>query len=117
MTVAEVGSPFLAESLRRAVGPEGRVVDAPDAALPNGCCDRVLMADVWSKLGDPQSALDEAHRLLRHDGRLLIVEGHAGFDELVHTLEHHSWDVHRHGDAGPDCWFIEAGPSDTSVQS
>jgi ubiquinone/menaquinone biosynthesis C-methylase UbiE len=130
MTVAEFGSSTgsFTQAIARAVQPGGRVhtIQAPHhrTALPAASCDRVLMAILWAELSDPAAALREAARLLREDGRLVIVEWHAGhpnahiaFDKLVHTLEHNSWDVHRHGDAGEHCYFVEAAVSDESVQS
>jgi SAM-dependent methyltransferase len=108
-------------------------VEAPnhDTRLAAGCCDRVLVANLWAELTDPVATLREAARLLREDGRLIIIEWQAeaasplaprpnariGFDEMLQLLERNTWDVHRHGNFGPDNYFLEAGVSDESVQS
>jgi ubiquinone/menaquinone biosynthesis C-methylase UbiE len=107
------------------------VVEAPHHATPiaTGSCDRVLIANLWAELPDPLAVLREAARLLREDGRLIIIEWQAGaqcpqapgtrvgFDEMVRLLEKNTWDIHRHGEVGPYCYFLEAAVSDESVQS
>jgi ubiquinone/menaquinone biosynthesis C-methylase UbiE len=107
------------------------VVEAPYHATPmaTGSCDRVLLANLWTELPDPIAALREAARLLRPEGRLILVEWHAdaecphaprtrvGFDEMVRLLENNTWDIHRHGSLGPYSYFLEAAVSDESVQS
>jgi ubiquinone/menaquinone biosynthesis C-methylase UbiE len=107
------------------------VVEAPHHATPiaTGSCDRVLMANLWAELPDPMAVLREAARLLREDGRLIVIEWQAGarcpeapgkrigFDEMVRLLEKNSWDIHRHGEVGPYCYFLETGVTDESVQS
>jgi ubiquinone/menaquinone biosynthesis C-methylase UbiE len=120
MCVAEIGGARFPEAIERAVGPHGRVLAADTSSmggLPEACCDRVLMTNVWLEAGDPLEVLREAARLLRPDGRLVIVESRVDFAELLKVLENNCWDVHRHGEAGQQCYFIEAGVSDESVQS
>jgi SAM-dependent methyltransferase len=160
MTVAEMGAGHgrLSSSLSNAVGPEGRVyavekepemlvslremrkgqsniqpVAAPchDTSLAEHSSDRVLMANLMAELPDRIAALREAARLLREDGRLVLIEWRADgehppgppqharieFREIVRLLENHSWDIHRHGSIGPHCVFIEASVSDEAVQS
>jgi SAM-dependent methyltransferase len=120
MCVAEIGGARFPEAIERAVGPHGRVLAADTSSmsgLPEACCDRVLMANVWLESGDPLEVLREAARLLRPDGRLVIVESRVEFGELLKVLENNCWDVFRHGEAGRQCYFIEAGVSDESVQS
>lgn len=108
-------------------------VEAPHhrTPVPGGCCHRVLMANLWAETRDPVATLREAARLLREDGRLIIAEWRPeaeyppaphpsrriGFTDLVRILENHCWDVHRHGEAGEHCYYVEAGVSDESVQS
>ena len=116
-TVAEIGPSRFTAALKQAVGREGHVVAAPHPHLPDHSCDRVLIAGSWRLLADPIAALEEAARLLRHDGRLLVVEDDVDFKEMLLVLEHNCFDVHRHGEAGAQCWFIEAAVSDQSVQS
>jgi len=109
------------------------VVESPPHATPiaSDSCDRVIMANIWTELQDPVAALDEARRLLRDDGRLMVIEWHMdadsppapppqfriGFDAMVQVLERRSWDILRHGNVGPYNYFIEAAISDESVQS
>lgn len=108
-----------------------RVVEAPHDATPiaSGSCDRVLMANLWAELPDPMATLREAARLLRKDGRLVVIEWQAdaeyphaprrriGLHEMVRLLEKNSWDLHRHGEIGPYSYFLEAAVTDESVQS
>lgn len=120
MSVAEIGSARFPEAIDRVVGPGGHVYAADTIAaggLPEGCCDRVLVVNVWTEAADPVGALAEAARLLREGGRLVVIESRVPMEEVVHALEHNCWDVHRHGEAGERCYFIEAGVSDESVQS
>ncbi len=145
MTVAELsgGSSRLVVKISDIVGPAGHVyavderlargagdrqnverIQAPVHAtsLPENCCDRILMVESLGKMSNPAQILDEASRLLREGGRLIVAEpreggSQAGFDELVCALEKHSWDIHRHGDATGAWYFLEASVSDQSVQS
>ena len=126
-------APEMLASLRERARGSGNihVVEAPSHATPiaTGCCDRVYMVNLWSELPDPAAALREAARLLRPDGRLILIDWHAevecphapasriGFREMIRLLEHNTWDVHRHGDVGPHSYFVEASISDESVQS
>jgi ubiquinone/menaquinone biosynthesis C-methylase UbiE len=120
MCVAEIGGARFPEAIASAVGPQGRVLAADTsslAGLPDACCDRVLMTNIWLEAGDPVDVLREAARLLRPDGRLVVIESRVDFPELLKILENNCWDVHRHGEAGAQCYFIEAAISDESVQS
>jgi ubiquinone/menaquinone biosynthesis C-methylase UbiE len=120
MCVAEIGGARFPEAIERAVGPRGSVMAADTSSmggLPDACCDRVLMTNVWLEAGDPLEILREAARLLRPDGRLVIIESRIDFPELLKVLENNCWDVYRHGEAGAQCYFIEAAVSDESVQS
>jgi ubiquinone/menaquinone biosynthesis C-methylase UbiE len=120
MCVAEVGAARFPEAIAGAVGPQGSVMAADTSSisgLPDACCDRVLMTNAWLEAGDPLEVLREAARLLRPEGRLVIIESRVDFPELLKILENNCWDVFRHGEAGAQCYFIEAGVSDESVQS
>ncbi len=112
--------------------PETRVIAVESLDVPSsppGSCDRILLANQWAGLPDPLAALRQAASLLREDGRLILVEWHAhancpgapeprvALHEMVWLLEHNAWDIHRHGDIGPHCYFLEAAVSDESVQS
>ena len=125
-TVAEIGLGQFVAKIAREVGPEGHIFPADakrNDRLPDGCCDRVLMANRWAELDDPLATLAESARLLAEGGRLVIIERHRAepgginFPELIQTLEHNHWDVHRHGDAGAHCYYVEVGVSDQSCQS
>ena len=75
--------------------------------------------------------LREAARLLRHDGRMILIEWRhdsdcpsappahrrIGFPEMVKLLEQNTWDVHRHGHASAHSYYLEGAVSDESVQS
>ncbi|MEO0025359.1 MAG: class I SAM-dependent methyltransferase [candidate division WOR-3 bacterium] len=52
------------------------VADAVQIPLPDKSADRILMALVLHEIAEPTAALLEARRLLKPDGRLLIVEWH-----------------------------------------
>jgi ubiquinone/menaquinone biosynthesis C-methylase UbiE len=107
------------------------VVEAPYHATPVAAdsCNRVIMANLWTELPDPIATLHEAARLLRENGRLILIDWHAGsecaeapaqrigFHEMVRLLEKNMWDIHRHGDIGACSYFLEAAVSDESVQS
>jgi hypothetical protein len=127
MSIAIVGS-----GAGDILGPERQVVPLESLhapALPPRSCDRILLANQWAALANPLAALRKAASLLREDGRLILVEWHAhaqcpdapesrvALHEMVWLLEHNSWDIHRHGDLGPHCYFLEAAVTDESVQS
>jgi hypothetical protein len=110
--------------------PQMRLLEIdPATPLPEQAYDRVLMANRWSELPDPVALLHAVRERLCEDGRLILVEWHHDADsadapetrvplqEMVHLLEHNGWDIHRHGNLGPHCYFLEAGVSDESVQS
>lgn len=52
------------------------VADAVRTPLPDKSADRILMALVLHEIAEPTVALREAWRLLKPDGKLLIVEWH-----------------------------------------
>jgi len=107
------------------------VVEAPyhATAVAADSCDRVLMTNLWTELPDPIGTLGEAARLLRGEGRLVLIEWQTdakcaqapkprvGFREMIQLLEKNTWDIHRHGEAGPCSYFLEGAVSDESVQS
>jgi ubiquinone/menaquinone biosynthesis C-methylase UbiE len=120
LDVAEIGTGHFTTAIARAVGATGHVFAVTaheERRLPSGCCDRVLMANMWPESGHPLTELAEAARLLREHGRLVVIEAGVPFREVIRALEHNCWDVHRHGDAGKDHYFVEAGVTDESVQS
>ncbi len=48
------------------------VVDDPK--LPKGCCDLLLMVDVYHELSEPQKMLRKMREELKPDGRLVLIE-------------------------------------------
>ena len=135
MSVAAIGpgAGGLTAELSGTVGSAGKAfaIESPEQTgpIPSDSCDRVLIANLWAALPDPLAVLREAARLLRADGRLILVEWQAdsqcpeapstriGLQDMVRLLERNTWDIHRHGELGPHCYFLEAGVSDESVQS
>jgi SAM-dependent methyltransferase len=65
----------------RQLGASGNISlvegDATDTTLPDASCDRVLIANVWHELGDPEGALREFARVLRAKGRLVLLDWRA----------------------------------------
>ena len=53
-----------------------------DAALPAGCCDLVLLVDVYHELADPAAVMAGIGRALRPHGRVVLVE-YRGEDATV----------------------------------
>lgn len=45
-----------------------------DPRLPPGCCDLILMVDVYHELSQPQKMLQKMRRALKKDGRLVLLE-------------------------------------------
>jgi ubiquinone/menaquinone biosynthesis C-methylase UbiE len=116
----ESASQDLARLRERSLGHQNvHVIESPYHVTPlaSHSNDRVLMANLWNELPDPVETLRESARLLRERGRLVLIEQRADFSQVVETLEKNTWDVHRQGEAGPQCYFIEASVSDESVQS
>jgi len=52
--------------------------DAADLPVPDGCADAILLLDVLEHLADPRRAVEEAHRVLRPDGILVLSVPHRG---------------------------------------
>lgn len=45
-----------------------------DPRLPAGCCDLILMVDVYHELSQPQKMLQKMRQALKKDGRLVLLE-------------------------------------------
>lgn len=101
MTVADIGAGTGYYSFRMAkvVGPSGKVYAndiqqemldlldkkkpanvvtvlgaEADPKLPVGCCDLILMVDVYHELSEPQKMLQKIHAELKPTGRLVLLE-------------------------------------------
>ena len=59
-----------------------------DAALPAGCCDLVLLVDVYHELADPPAVMAGIRRALTPAGRLVLVE-YRGEDPAVPIKPEH----------------------------
>ncbi|HET7505547.1 MAG TPA: methyltransferase domain-containing protein [Kofleriaceae bacterium] len=59
-----------------------------DAALPAGCCDLVLLVDVYHELSDPPAVMAGIRRALTERGRLVLVE-YRGEDPRVAIKPEH----------------------------
>lgn len=97
------GSGYYTERMARAVGPSGKVyandiqpgmlqiltrrvkerglknVEAvlgaiDDPQLPAGCCDLILMVDVYHEFSAPQAMIRKLRAALKHGGRLVLLE-------------------------------------------
>jgi ubiquinone/menaquinone biosynthesis C-methylase UbiE len=59
-----------------------------DSGLPAGCCDLVLLVDVYHELADPPGVMASIRRALRPHGRLVLVE-YRGEDPAVPIKPEH----------------------------
>lgn len=59
-----------------------------DSGLPAGCCDLVIMVDVYHELSDPPGVMASVKRALRPHGRLALVE-YRGEDPAVAIKPEH----------------------------
>ncbi|CAN5285411.1 class I SAM-dependent methyltransferase [soil metagenome] len=59
-----------------------------DSGLPKGCCDLVIMVDVYHELSDPPGVMGSIKRALRPNGRLVLVE-YRGEDPAVAIKPEH----------------------------
>ncbi|MBC7973749.1 MAG: class I SAM-dependent methyltransferase [Myxococcales bacterium] len=64
------------------------VAGAHDARLPAGCCDLVLLVDVYHELTDPDAVMAGIRRALKPAGRLVLVE-YRGEDPAVAIKPEH----------------------------
>jgi ubiquinone/menaquinone biosynthesis C-methylase UbiE len=59
-----------------------------DAALPEHCCDVILLVDVYHELADPAAIVAGLRRALRDRGRLVLVEYRGEDPEVPIKAEH-----------------------------
>jgi ubiquinone/menaquinone biosynthesis C-methylase UbiE len=104
---------------------------AAETHLPAGCCDLVLLADIWHELEHPDAALDEARKILRPDGRMAIlnwrpegfcppgppVEHRVSMHTTICTVERKSWSLLRVAEIGSNGYLLVFEMTDESVQS
>jgi len=48
--------------------------EAESTALPDACCSLVFLANVWHEFADRSAVLDESLRILKHRGRIAIID-------------------------------------------
>ena len=48
--------------------------EAESTALPDGSCNLVFLANVWHEFADRSAVLDESRRILKHRGRIAILD-------------------------------------------
>lgn len=94
-------------------------------------CDLLLFADIWHELEHPDAVLDEARRVLRPDGRLVIVnwspeaafppgppiEHRASMRKTLCTVEMKAWSLVRDAEIGSNGYLLAFEITDESVQS
>jgi len=97
------GTGYFSLPLAQAAGPEGKVyavdaqeemlahlrqkleevsvcnvelihAEAESTALPDACCSLVFLANVWHEFADRSAVLDESRRILKHRGRIAIID-------------------------------------------
>jgi SAM-dependent methyltransferase len=73
---------------------ETRRAGEHDAALPAGCCDLVLLVDVYHELSDPPAVMAGIRRALTEHGRLVLVE-YRGDDPAVAIKPEHKMTLPR----------------------
>lgn len=86
-----------AAAARQRLGLPVRTGTLEDAALADACADVVVMRMVLEHVRDPRRALEEARRILKPGGRLLLSVPNAGSLEARLFGRHWSaWDLPRH---------------------
>jgi SAM-dependent methyltransferase len=60
--------------------------DATDLPLADGCADAVVMLDMLEYLAEPRRAVQEAHRVLRPGGAVIVSLPHAGPLRAIDSL-------------------------------
>ena len=130
--------PWLIDELRaRLAGPTapqnldivaGRPADTHIAATS---CDLVIFADLWHRLGNRNSVLDEARRILCPEGRIAIldwrpdalcppgppIEHRVSMHTTLCVAEMRSWSLVKAAKIGSDGYLLVLETTDESVQS
>ena len=85
---------------------------ASQTGLPDCCCHYVVSGS------HAEAALREAARILREDGRLIVVGSPATeLRRAVHEVEHRGWTIHHSAEIDHDHFLLELTLTDESVQS
>lgn len=130
--------PWLIDQLRdRLSGPGAPanvdlVIGRPaETHLAAGSCDLVILADIWHELENREAALDECRRILRPQGRLVLLDWRAdGICPPGPPIEHRvslrstlcgvemkSWALVHTATIGTDGYLLVFEMADESVQS
>lgn len=92
LTLSEPEAPMRARLAARACTerPDARVIDAPAERLPlpDASVDTVVCTLVLCTVPDPAAALAEIKRVLRPDGRLLLLEHVLASDPALQRVQH-----------------------------
>lgn len=60
--------------------------DATSVPVPDDCADAVLLLDILEHLGEPERAVEEAHRVLRPGGVVIVSVPHRGPQHRLDSL-------------------------------
>lgn len=88
--------------------------NASSTGLVTGCCNLVLMANIWHEFEDRRAALNEAMRLLERGGRLVILDWRADAEhppgpprehriataDAIREIEANGWRLLHSGNVG-----------------
>lgn len=102
-----------------------------ETGIASASCDRVLFADIWHEIENRDAALDEARRILRPGGRLVIlnwrpdalcppgppVEHRVSMRSTLCAVEMKSWSLLRSNTDALDGYLLVFEITDESVQS
>src|SRR3954470_21843746 len=97
VAIMNAGAANFSEALSAAVGASGHVHQAVahPTDWPGHSYDQIILANLSHQdLQELPAILEETRRLLRHDGRLFVMErgsDAAAFTRVVHTLEVNCW--------------------------
>ena len=66
--------------------------EAESTALPDACCSLVFLANVWHEFADRSTVLEESRRILKHRGRIAIIDWRSDVERengppLDHSLD------------------------------
>lgn len=56
--------------------------------LRDGSCDVVILSNILFQVGDKKAVIEEARRVLRQGGKLLVIDWTASFNNMGPTTEH-----------------------------